>query len=82
MEEQVKEALSGESRDFHLGALLEITVLSIREGRPLFPSILDEPVFYRRHFKRWVEEYIEEETAIHRVAQGALAAPNAVDVEF
>jgi hypothetical protein len=33
---------------------------SILENRPLFLTILEEPVFYRRYFRKWVEEGMEE----------------------
>jgi hypothetical protein len=43
-----------------------MTVISIREDRPLFPNPLDEPILYRRYIKRWVKEELEGIDAINR----------------
>ncbi len=62
LEDLVKDAIYTETSDDPvLLKLIEITVTSITENRPLFPgSPLNEPSFYRRYFKRWVQEGLEE----------------------
>lgn len=44
--------------------LLEIVVTSVAEERPLFNNPLEEPPFYRRYFRRWVKEGLEEAAKI------------------
>ena len=46
-----------------LDNLIELTILATYENRPLFPDILKEPIFYRKYFKRWVSEGLEERRA-------------------
>ena len=59
--EAVNDAIiTGHTNDEVLDLLLDITVVSITEGRPLFPNPLEEPVFYRRYFKEWVLEGLED----------------------
>ncbi len=62
LEDIVKDAIYTEtSVDPVLLKLIEITMTSITENRPLFPgSPLEEPSFFRRYFKRWVQESLEE----------------------
>ena len=61
LEDVVKDAILTDNFDDPvLTRLIEITLASITEKRPLFPSILDEPEFYRSHFRRWVEEGMQE----------------------
>jgi hypothetical protein len=49
-----------------------LTIASIEERRPLFQSILDEPAFWRRHFYRWIKEFLEEEDALRKAHGDAL----------
>lgn len=61
LEEIVKDAiLTGELNDGVLATLVEMTIYSILNDRPLFANSLDEPAFYRRYFYRWVKEGIDE----------------------
>lgn len=61
MAEQVKDAiLLNEFDDLVLLRLIEMTVASIRSGRPMFPNVLDEPAFFRKYFRAWVEEALDE----------------------
>ncbi len=52
--------MTGEFDDGVLASLIELTVYSILNDRPLFDRPLDEPAFYRRYFYRWVKEGIVE----------------------
>jgi len=57
-----------------LNTLIEVTIASIEEKRPLFSSILEEPAFWRRHFHRWIKEYLEEEDALRKAQGDAITA--------
>jgi hypothetical protein len=52
------------TEDEALAVTIEITVAALLENKPLFPSIFDEPYFYRKHFKHWVAEGMQELRAI------------------
>ena len=43
----------GQKEDKVLSSLVEMTIIDI-DGQPLFASPMDEPLFYRRHFRAWV----------------------------
>ena len=61
MEDEVKDAiLTGISEDVVLLGLIEITLESINSGRPIYTNPLTEPSFYRKHFRRWVEDGLDE----------------------
>lgn len=61
MEEHVKDAiLTNEFTDLVLLQLVELTIYSIRNDRPLFPNLMQEPTFYRKNFRQWVVEAMEE----------------------
>jgi hypothetical protein len=60
MEEAINDAIDGQSEDAVLLKLIEITAASIIDESPLFDNILDEPTFYRKHFKPWVKKGIDE----------------------
>ncbi len=72
MEEQVKIAARDGSDDLTLNLLVETTIASILEKRPLFPSIAEEPLFYRRYFYRWVKEALDDEAALRKAQQDGL----------
>lgn len=73
MEERVKDAiLTNEFTDLVLLRLVEITIAAIREGRALFPGPLQEPVFYRKHFHRWVREALDEQRMMEEAQSLAL----------
>ena len=62
MEDTVKDAiLEQKTGDLYLAKLIEITTLSLREGRPLFPNLMDEPVMYTK-FHQWVLEGLAEQS--------------------
>jgi len=64
-----------------LNNLVELALASIREKRPLFHGILEEPAFWRRHFFRWVKDWVEEEEALsaaqHNAMLELMGIPNA-----
>lgn len=65
MEECVKDAiLTNEFTDLVLLRLVELTIYSIRSDRPLFPNPMQEPTFYRKYFRKWVDEALEEKKVI------------------
>jgi hypothetical protein len=65
MEKEVMGALEGEENDdMVLMSLLDYTMTSLVEKRPIFPNLADEPVFYRRYFRKWVKDYIDEQQQI------------------
>ena len=68
MEDKVKDAVLDVSDDLVLNDLIEITRTSIADDRPLF-SLMEEPTFYRRYFKRWVREALEEKNATNQAIQ-------------
>jgi hypothetical protein len=68
----VQAALGGDSDDLVLNHLIELTLASIRDERPLFQSIMEEPAFWRRHFRRWMKAWIEEEETLQDVQAQAL----------
>ena len=67
LEEQVKDAILLETDDIVLAQLIELTAASITDGRPLFPTLLDEPQFYRVFFRRWVEEGLKEAAMLQQI---------------
>lgn len=76
MEEAVEEAMLTEhSDDPVLPLLIGLAVTSITENRPLFPNPFDEPVFYRRYFRKWVEDGLEEVSKIHKALEEAQKPP-------
>jgi hypothetical protein len=70
LEEAVNDAVLTETTDDRvLAFLLELTITSLTEERPLFPNPLDEPLLYRRHFRKWVEEGLREATDIQKAME-------------
>ena len=76
MEEVVRSCVTGEIPDAIIGLIVELTVAAIQEDRPLFPNLLDEPVFYRRYIKRWVREELDQNSAILKKQAADIAALN------
>lgn len=74
--------MGGDSDDLVLNNLVELALASIREERPLFRGILEEPTFWRRHFFRWVKNWVEEEEALSQAQHNAMlevmGIPNAI----
>lgn len=61
MEDAVSDAiLTQHTDDKVLDSLIELAIISIREGKELTPNLLDEPSLWRRHFLEWVEKALEE----------------------
>jgi len=46
-------------------------VASIIGQRPMFPSVIEEPIFYRRYFEKWVREAALEQKAINKFIHDA-----------
>jgi hypothetical protein len=74
MEEAVKNCLHGENSDKVLVLIIEMVIASIQSERPLFPSLLEEPVFYRRYLRKWVEEELELEQAMLKKQEADIKA--------
>ena len=55
-----------------LARLIEITRRAIHTGRELFDNLLEEPVFYVRHFRPWVEAALAERDALEQFHGQAL----------
>ena len=61
IEDYVKDAILTEDfSDEYFASLFELTLTAKSSGRHLFANPMDEPLFYRRHFVRWIEEGMEE----------------------
>ena len=60
------------SDDIALNLLVEMTITSILEKRPVFPTIAEEPLIYRRYIYRWVKEALNEEAAMRTGQQNGL----------
>ncbi len=65
----VKQAVEEGTKDSVLGQLLEVTRAAIIESRELFRHPMEEPVFFRRYFKRWVREAIEQKKKVNDILQ-------------
>ena len=70
MEDQVKDAIITGSGDLILSLLIELTLRNVQEGVPIFNNALDEPVFWRRYFRQWVQEGINELEIVQMNEQG------------
>jgi hypothetical protein len=55
-----------------LARLVEVTMRSIYTNRPLFDNPLNEPVFYARYFRPWVQSALDEKDALQGVHDQAL----------
>jgi hypothetical protein len=62
MEDMVKDAVMGdlEDPDPILDRIIFLTTQEIVNHRYLFQSPLEEPYFYQKYFRKWVEEGIRE----------------------
>ena len=77
LEEAVKDhVLTGEG-DVVLRLLVDLTAVSIVEGRPLFPNPLEEPAFFRKFFKEWVREGLQERAKLRQAEEEAEKAGGA-----
>ena len=60
MQAEVEAAIvDGNSDDEVLYTVIEITLAEVLHGRLLFPNPFEEPSFYRRHFKKWVKNAVD-----------------------
>jgi hypothetical protein len=70
LEDEVNDAVLTETtEDPVLAFLIEVTMASIETGRPLFSNLFDEPIFYRRHFRKWVEQSLREADQIRKIQE-------------
>ncbi len=64
MEDFVRDAiLENDFHDLVLLRLVELTIADVQGSRPLFPGLIEEPAFYRKCFRQWVSEALEERRA-------------------
>jgi len=64
MEEAISDVVhGGDTKDLMLVTLLDLTIASIRDERPVFPSIMDEPVLYR-YFRRFTKKALDGQKKI------------------
>jgi hypothetical protein len=61
--------LGGPTSDPMLVALLELTITSIRDERPVYPNLIDEPILFR-HFRRFVRKALDAQEKINRFIEG------------
>jgi hypothetical protein len=72
LETVVKEAVANGTQDVALSLLLEITLASIHSNRPVFPTIAEEPLFYRRYIVRWIQEALHDNKDLQDAEQYGL----------
>ena len=65
LEEVVKDYILTGGGDPTLRLLVDLTAVSITEERPLFPNPLEEPAFFRKFFKVWVREGLQERAKLN-----------------
>ena len=74
LEDEVRNAVTEGTDDLVLAKLVEITIRSINAKKDLFPDLLTEPAFYARYFRPWVQQALDEDTALDRFHASALEA--------
>jgi len=72
MEDVVHQAVEDGTEDLVLANLIEITRLDLSTNQPIARTLMDEPVFYRRFFKKWVQEAIREQSVMDEALAEAL----------
>ena len=72
LEEEVRNAVTDTTDDMVLARMIEITIRAIQTKRELFDNLLEEPVFYVRHFRPWVETALVERDALDKFHGQAL----------
>ena len=77
LEEATKDFILTGEGDPVLRLLVDLTAVSIIEGRPLFPNPLEEPAFFRKYFKEWVREGLQERAKLKQVEEEAEKAGGA-----
>ncbi len=69
MEDFVRDAiLENDFHDLVLLRLVELTIADVQGSRPLFASLIEEPAFYRKCFRQWVSEALDERRASEEFA--------------
>ncbi len=68
----MKIAVRDGSDDLALNLLVKTAIASIRNNRPTFQTIAEEPLFYRRYIHRWVKETLDEEAALRSAQQNGM----------
>lgn len=71
MEDAVKDMVLGDLPydDPILEQLVRLTLLEVVRGHRLYQSPLDEPYFFQRHFKTWVEEGLVEYQKVKEIEE-------------
>ena len=72
LEDEVRKAVEDGTDDLVLAKLVEITIRSIHTERELFGDLLNEPAFYARYFRPWVQSALEEDEALDKFHSQAL----------
>ena len=71
MEDEVHKAIEEGTDDLVLANLIEIA-RSDTADRPIARTLMEEPIFYRRFFKKWVQGADREQVAINQALKEAL----------
>ena len=69
MEDTVKEAVMNGTEDVVLSLMIETAISSFQTGQPIFSTLSEEPLFFRRYFKRWVREAMADIAALKKAEQ-------------
>jgi hypothetical protein len=66
----------GEEFDTVLNHIVMLTIMSLSEGRPLFPNLMDEPYLYAHYIKNVVRDEIHQDRIIAEKQAADIAALN------
>ena len=70
LEDEVKDAIvTGITEDRVLDQILLIVINAIQTGRQLYSNPLEEPAFYQKYLRRWVDEGLEELMKVKRLEE-------------
>jgi len=69
-------AISGNTDDSVLALLIEITRDVLMSKGAIADNLMDEPIFWRRFFKGWVQNALDEDGAIRLDRDSALRELN------
>jgi hypothetical protein len=76
MEDEVSDATLNGTEDSVLALLIEITREVLFGKGAIAETIMDEPIFWRRFFKKWVQNALDEDQAIEQDRNNALREIN------
>jgi hypothetical protein len=76
MEDEVVNAALNGTEDSVLALLIEITREVLLGRGAIAEAVMDEPIFWRRFFKRWVQNALDEDRAIEEDRNNALREIN------